>query len=102
MKLVFKILMHYFFLEPRLEFVKDPDYDKKKGEEASNALFEENWSGLYCAYLEKIDMTKDGVFDKNLKAHKKSIADKMAKEFPRNESVERLFLQHAVSLANWK
>ena len=99
--LVFKILMHNFFLEPRLEFVRDLDYDKEKGEKASKALFEENWSGLYCAYLEKIDMSKDGDFIKNLNSFKKSIADKMAKDFPRNESVERLFVQHALSLANW-
>ena len=49
-----------------------------------------------------IDFGKDGVFQEYFKKEKKGILDDLKQEFPAVFSIERLSLQFAAYLANFK
>ena len=77
-------------------------YNRELSEAAKVKLSGKNWTALFRAYLQAIDMSPGGVFDITFKRELKLILEELLKEFPDAQSIERLIIQYACLLANWR
>ena len=82
--------------------LKNLNYDRKKSDAAKEKLSSKNWTALFRAYLQAIDMSPGGIFDKTFRRELNLILEELLKEFPDAQSIERLILQYACLLANWR
>ena len=87
--------------EAFLLFLRDLCYNKTLGDTAFKTLAK-NWSMIFCALLEEIDLDPNGDFMVCVYAEIKSITGDLQDEFPIIETIDRLVLQYAVYLGTWR
>ena len=98
---------HNFFPEPFIFFkeakLKNSEkFDKNLSDEAKDVLMGKNWSSVFFTYLAPIDFEQNGSFDKWFKLEKSAILKELEAEYPNVHSIDRLCLQYAAILANWR
>ena len=104
--IVFITLLLYVFLTLLNSIVENDvfivyNYNKKLADTASKTLAK-NWSMIFCALLEEIDLDPNGDFMVCFYAEIKSITGDLQDEFPNIETIDRLVVQYAVYLGTWR